>query len=401
MNTNAIFDQLTDEFKAELESILEFWSLQTIDNCNGGFIGQISHEGRINFKASKGAVLNTRILWTFSAAYRMVGSEKLEMLAQRAFDYLVNYFWDKKNGGLFWELDHDGNPLNVRKQAYAQGFGIYAFTEFYLATGNKESLNFAKRLFKLLELHFADPSWGGYIEALSEDWQTLEDMRLSTKEDNLPKSMNTHLHILEAYTNLHRAWPDSKLKERIDRILQIFTDHIIGEDGHFILLSEINWTPACEIVSFGHEIEGAWLLREAAVEIDNKDRINEMNQVALKLVDGILTKGTDNDGSLFYERKEGHLDADKHWWPQAEAMIGLTDAWEISGETKYLDAMVRVWGFIRQNMIDYDNGEWFGRVDKAGNPYDEEDKVGLWKCPYHNGRSMMEMIRRINRATID
>ncbi|MCE4564819.1 AGE family epimerase/isomerase [Maribellus sp. CM-23] len=402
MSAKKVFGELYEELNQELLNILEFWSLQSVDQRNGGFVGRIDHYGKIDFNAPKGAVLNTRILWAFSAAYRMIGSEKLEKLANRASEYIKTYFWDEVNGGLYWELDSFGNPLNTRKQAYAQGFGIYAFSEHYLATGDNSSLEYAQKLYRLLETHFRDDKFGGYIEALDKDWNPLEDMRLSEKEDNLPKSMNTHLHILEPYTNLYRAWPDERLKTSLEHLLDIFQNRIINPStGHFTLLFEMDWARRCDIVSFGHEIEGAWLLHEAAFAIQSESIILEMEKTAIRLVENALGEGTYTDGSLFYEKEGDRLDTDKHWWPQAEAMVGLMNAWEITQNEKYLKALERVWNFVKEGLIDYENGEWYSRVDQKGIPYEEEDKVGLWKCPYHNGRAMMEIIRRIKEYTVN
>ncbi|WP_321342994.1 AGE family epimerase/isomerase [uncultured Draconibacterium sp.] len=388
---------LKEEMTLELENILEFWSTRTIDQKFGGFVGQIDQDGNVITGATKSAVLNTRLLWTFAAAYHVIGSEKLEQMATRAYDYLVNNFWDKEFGGLFWELDYKGEVVNARKQAYAQGFGVYALSEFYRATGNKESLELAKKLFSLIETNFRENQFDGYIEALDREWKPLADMRLSEKDANLPKSMNTHLHILEPYTNLYRVWPYNELRERILHLLDIFQTKIVNhQTGHFGLFFEMDWTPKSDIISFGHDIEGAWLLHEAAYEINATECLNAIQQTALKLVDATLKEGTASDGSLFYEKEGEHLDTDRHWWPQAEAMVGLMDAWEITGKNQYLTKIAEVWNYIKENVIDYENGEWFGRIDERGTAISTEDKVGFWKCPYHNTRAMIEMIARIN-----
>ena len=391
-------ENLPEEMRLELRRILDFWGTRTPDPREGGFIGQMDHYGKIHHEATKGAVLNARILWTFSAASRALGTEQLTSMATRAYRYLTEKFWDEENGGLFWELDASGNPVNSRKQAYAQGFGIYGFSEYFLATGEEESLEYARKLYRLLQDHFLDPHQGGYIEALDRSFHLLEDMRLSPKDANLPKSMNSHLHILEPYTNLYRAWPDRQLKESILHLLEIFQKKIIDPDsGHFRLFFEMDWTCQSNIVSFGHDIEGAWLMHEAARELGDGELIREIQQAALRLVDVTLKEGTDTDGSLFYEKEGDHLDTDKHWWPQAEAMVGLMDAWEITKKTHYLDQVLRIWAFIKENLMDYENGEWYGRVDQNGRPVPTEDKAGFWKCPYHNSRALMEMINRIEK----
>ncbi len=400
MDIKAVFEKLYEEMDLELENILEFWSHHTVDHHYGGFVGQIDHWGNVVSLAPKGSVLNSRLLWTFSAAYLTIGSEKLEKLATRAYKYLTRYFWDNENGGLYWENDHKGEALNTRKQAYAQGFGIYAFSEYYRATGNEESLQYAIKLFNLLEDHFRDQQNGGYLEALDKEWNKLDDMRLSEKDANVPKSMNTHLHILEPYTNLYRVWPEERLKDAIIHTTGIFLDKIIDkQSAHLNLFFDLNWNNATNITSFGHSIEGAWLLREAALEIGDGQLLKQVETAALNLVDAVLRDGVDNDGSVFNERNEGHLDTNKDWWPQAEAMVGLMDAWQITGKVAYLEALEKVWEFIKENVIDYENGEWFGTVDRNGTPYESEDKVGFWKCPYHNTRAMLEIIKRIKETT--
>lgn len=388
--------QLKTEFKKELQNILDYWNANTYDHQNGGFIGQITHNGIRVPESSKGAVLNARILWTFAAANRTFKSTQSLESANRAYIYLKNYFIDSKFGGLYWELDANGNPLNVRKQAYAQGFGLYAFSEYYRATGNDDSLKLAINLFELVEKHFYDRENGGYIEALDRDWNALEDMRLSEKDVNSPKSMNTHLHILEPYTNLYRVWPDERLKQRIIDLLRIFSEKIIDKNtGHFNLFFENDWTVKSNIVSFGHDIEGAWLLNEAAMEIGDKQLIKETKKHALTLVNVTMEDGMDADGSVFNEKHGTHLDTTKHWWMQAEALVGLMDAWQITGEDRYLITLEKVWHFIKTYVIDSENGEWFGHLNRNGNPLNTEDKVGFWKCPYHNSRAMLEMISRI------
>lgn len=386
-----------EDFSLELYELLDYWAKNTVDDIYGGFVGEINHIGKIKEGASKGAVLNSRILWTFSAAYKSSKLEKYKVVADKAFQYLMNHFWDAKNGGLIWEVDYLGNPLNTRKQAYAQGFGIYAFSEYYLATGNLESLNSANKLFDILETYFLDKVNGGYIEALQENWSPIEDMRLSDKDQNSPKSMNTHLHIIEPYVNLYRANPSLKIKKSIQELLAIFQHKIIDKNtGHFNLFFGIEWEIQSTAISFGHDIEGAWLLNEAAQVIEDKKLIKEIQKSSLNLVEITLKEGLDIDGSLFNECDDGHLDTDKHWWPQAEAMVGLIDAYEINPQPKYLEAVLKLWKFIKYNLKDNQNGEWYWRVDENCIPISTEVKVGFWKCPYHNGRALMELIKRIN-----
>jgi mannobiose 2-epimerase len=389
-----------NELNDELNRILKYWQENSVDKENGGFIGQIDHFSHTNPLASKGAVLNTRILWAFSAAYNFTKNPEYLKIAKRAYEYIRDFFLDKENGGLIWEVNHVGKPVNTRKQTYAQGFGIYGFSEYFRVSGDKESLRIAKVIFHLLEKHCYDLHSGGYLEALSHDWQPMDDMRLSPKDENYPKSMNTHLHILEPYTNLYRVWKNDALAGQMKNLIRTFLDHIVDQKtGHFHLFFEKDWTVKSEIISYGHDIEGAWLLTEAAEVLGDMDLLKEVEAVAIKMTHATLAEGTAGDGSLFYERESspGHLDTDKHWWPQAEAVIGFLNAYQISGDEVFLQKSMQTWEFIKNHMLDKKNGEWYWSVDENGIPGETNNKAGFWKCPYHNSRACMEGVHRINQ----
>jgi mannobiose 2-epimerase len=390
--------ELIEVQETELDNILKFWIEQATDTENGGFIGSILSSGVKVNNAGKGAILNGRILWTFSAAYNYTGNKKYLEMADSVFDYFINHFIDKGNGGVFWELNCMGNPVNTRKQAYAQGFAIYGLSEYYRASGNDKSLFLAQEMFWTIEKHFLDRENGGYIEALSENWEPLEDMRLSGKDANFPKSMNTHLHILEPYTNLYRCWKNPILEESIRNLVRIFLDKIIDKNtAHFQLFFEMDWAVRSETVSYGHDIEGSWLLCEAAEVIGDEALIDEVNEMAVRMADVTMNEGADKDGSIFNEREGEHLDTDKHWWPQAEAMVGYVNAWQLTGNEKYLNEAERVWDFIDLKIIDHDLGEWRWRVDSEGLPYSSDEKAGFWKCPYHNTRALIEVCSRLKK----
>jgi mannobiose 2-epimerase len=388
--------EFISELNGELDSILDFWIKHTVDNENGGFYGKILSSGVRVKDANKGAILTGRILWTFSAAYNHTGNKKYLEMAERAFNYLDEFFVDKTNGGVYWEVDCKGKPVNTRKQAYAQGFAIYGLSEYYRASCDERSLELAQKLFWTVEKYYLDKELGGYIEALSEDWSPLEDMRLSVKDANEPKSMNTHLHIIEPYTNLYRSWKNPILGDSIRKLIRVFLDKIIDNNtAHFNLFFDMDWTVKSAIVSYGHDIEGSWLLSEAAEVLGDEELIKETNAMALRMVNVTRDEGSDADGSIFYEREGKHLDTDKHWWPQAEAMVGYTDAWKKSGDKSYLISAEKVWDFIDLHIVDHALGEWFWRVDTEGNPYVLDEKIGFWKCPYHNTRALIEVINRI------
>jgi len=375
-----------------VENILPYWMGKVVDKENGGFYGCIDGEEQVHPTANKGVVLNTRILWTFSAAYRLEKNPEYLKIAERAFDYIQKYFIDKKNGGVFWELNYKGEPLNRRKQMYAQGFALYGYSEFYRATGKPEALESAKDIFYLLEKYAYDSQYGGYIEALGENWKVIDDMRLSDRDSNAPKSMNTHLHILEPYTNLLRVWKDPALIEAQTRLIHVFCDHIVNSrTKHLQLFFDREWNPQDDSVSYGHDIEASWLLCEAAEMLENPELIEKIKNLADEIIEASY-EGLQLDGSMIYEKASGgHVNTDRDWWVQAETIVGSYHAWLRSGNKKYLEIAEKCWEYVKSYILDKTHGEWFWGAFADGSPNRRNDKAGFWKCPYHNSRMCMEI----------
>lgn len=389
--------QLIEQLTAAHADILRFWIDNMVDNEKGGFYGELDCNNNIVPNAPKGLILNGRILWSFAKAANTFGNDEYRKMADRAFDYLCKYFHDSKNGGFYWSLNADGSPLDTKKQAYAQGFALYGLSEYYILTKDQRAIDLAYETYHLIEKHFRDAEFGGYTEACAADWSPIADLRLSDKEENLPKTMNTHLHILEPFTNLYRAKPSSELKESIVHCINVFKDKIINpKTGHFILFFDMDWTPSktMHVDSYGHDIEGAWLIYEAAEVIDDKALMETLRPVCRRLVDITLAEGFDGE-SIDYEKVNGHLDTDRHWWPQAETLVGLADTYRLTGEQKYLDLLYKEWNYIDAHLVDHQNGEWFWRVNKDGKAVYNDMKAGFWKCPYHNSRAMIEVIQRL------
>ena len=393
-------ERIYADFKSELHkeligNILPFWMTKMVDWENGGFFGRIDGEDKVHPFSGKGAVLNARILWTFSAAYRLEKNPEYLKIAERAFDYIQDYFTDKINGGIFWELNYKGEPLNRRKQMYAQGFALYGFSEFFRATGRIEALEAAKNLFYLIEKYSYDSENGGYIEALDENWNTIEDMRLSLRDNNAPKTMNTHLHILEPYTNLLRVWKDPELIKAQTRLIKTFCTRIIHhETKHLQLFFDMEWNSQDKGISYGHDIEAAWLLFEAAEVLGDAELIKTVKKLSIEIVEAAY-EGLQPDGSLIYEiTHTGHVDTDRHWWVQAEAVTGSYYAWLLSGDDKYLETAKKCWEYVKENLIDKRNGEWVWSANSGGLQNRKDDKAGFWKCPYHNSRMSLEVMER-------
>jgi len=387
--------------RAELtERILPYWSGRAVDQAGGGFFGYIGPTGEPDPAAPRAANLMSRILWTFSAARRVLGDPSLSSLADRAADVLLTRFLDSANGGVYWTVDRSGRPVDDRKHIYAQAFAVYGLAEHYQATGREESLREARSLFRLVESRAHDAVCGGYREAFSRDWVPLEDARLGETDLNAPKSANTHLHLLEAYTALLRVWPDPGLASRLRALLELFLDRIVNPTSrHLRPFFDAAWTPRSEVVSFGHDIEASWLLGEAAAALQDPALSDRTERLTLALADAVLEDGLDPMGGVFYlADPAGAVDREKEWWTQAEAIIGFLHAYQRTERQDFLAAAWATWDFVKAHMLDHDHGEWYRRVDRDGTPQTQHEKVGPWKGPYHNGRACLEVMRRVAGA---
>jgi len=373
--------EATHEFK---ENILPFWQ-NMADEENGGFYGEMDFYGKQNKTAAKGCILNSRILWTFSAAYRILGDDAYKTYAQRA---------------RYWLVDYTGKALDTRKQFYNIAFGIYALSEHYRATGDQSSLELVTALSDATEHYGLDPVAGGYIEACNREWRGIDDFRLSGKDLNCPKSMNTNLHVLEAYTNLVHAGGDGRVRKALGALLHITLDKIVNRDWHFGLFFNMNWNSLTKDVSYGHDIEGSWLLYEAALAVGDEPLVSKVKQTALAIAEVIYNTAIDskNGGLLSGCDEQGHNHAKKEWWPQAEAVAGFYNAYELSGDQKYFDAADSIWNYIQKYFVDHAHGEWHNELNPDNTPDTSMPKAGFWKCPYHNARACLEVVRRAGRG---
>jgi mannobiose 2-epimerase len=393
------------EFHEELRRILNYWARFSPDDEHGGFYGRLTDDNVVVPGAVKGGVLNARILWSFSAGYNLgrelgYGHEESAIwlsLAGRALTYIMEHFVDKEFGGVYWSVDADGAPVDTKKQIYAIAFTIYGLTEYYRAQPIGEALDLAIRLYQDIETYSYDAERGGYLEALTRDWQPITDLRLSEKDANEKKTMNTHLHILEAYTNLYLVWPNPQLAEKIRGLIHVFSEHILdAATGHLRLFFDEDWSNRSNIISYGHDIEASWLLEEAAEVLDDAALTRRVKELALQIARAAVS-GLDPDGSMWYEydRDKDHRVNERHWWVQAEAMVGLLNAAQISGEAVFYHQFVQVWDYTKRHIIDHAKGEWFWGRNADGSLMEGQDKVGFWKCPYHNSRACIQLIRRL------
>ncbi|MBP5776873.1 MAG: AGE family epimerase/isomerase [Prevotella sp.] len=422
-----MLEQLKKEMQDVLQkNILQFWMDKMVDRENGGFYGRIDAQEVLHPEAEKGAILNARILWTFSAAYRVLRRPEYLEMATRAKDYIIDHFLDKEYGGVYWSLDYKGQPLDTKKQFYAIGFAIYGMSEYARATGDREALECALDLYDCIEEHALDREHNGYIEACTREWGEIADMRLSELDANFPKSQNTHLHIIEPYTNLLRCLKELQAQESCDyvpaigsvlpigvtipmetiiaveaslrNIISIFTDRILNPETHHLdLFFEMDWTRgAGHLESYGHDIECSWLMHESALVLGDPSVLAKMEPI-VRMVAKASEKGLRPDGSMIHEANlsTGHVDDDLHWWVQAENVVGWFNLYQHFGDQEALDRALRCWDYIKTQIIDWDHGEWHWSRHPDGSLNTVDDKAGFWKCPYHNGRMCLEILERV------
>lgn len=374
----------------ELLRILRYWQQNTVDEAYGGFVGKIDCKNQVVPMATKGIILNTRILWSFAAAAQYLNTTEYDEVCHRAYQYLCRYFFDKEHGGVIWEVDFEGNPVNSRKQVYAQAFAIYSLAEYYSYCQAEEAKQQALAIFQLLEDKAKDPFKGGYLEAFDRDWSPLEDMRLSPKDLNAAKTMNTHLHVVEAYTRLLQVTGDEEVRAALRQLTALYNQRFLAREGYFHLFFDEDWHLQSQVSSYGHDIESAWLLLDAAIVVGDEEQTRLCEHNIATIADRMLAEAIDHDGAVLYEKDlcTGEIDQDRHWWPQVECMVGLAYQHMLSGDARYLQSIEGIWQYTTKNLLDKYAGEWYFRVDQNGKPY-AEDLVSMWKAPYHTTRACM------------
>lgn len=385
-----------NEFRNELEThILPFWA-KLKDDENGGYYGLVDYDLRVHKDAGKGGIATCRQLWAFSAAYRVLKKEAYLQQANHAYRFLTEYVFDHQYKGLYWMVDYKGNPSDDRKHVYAQAFGVYALTEYYRVTQNQEALDYAKQLYKLIETVGFNEETNAYKEEFNRKWEEQSNEMLSENGVIADITMNTHLHVLEAYTNLYRVWEDEQLKGRIANLIDLFYEKVFDKQSKFLQVFFNNhWESIIDLKSYGHDIEASWLIDDALKVTGNNDR--KYTQMVIDIAYNIEKNGVLKDGSLAYENENGKIDYTRVWWVQVEAMVGFYNAYEKTKDEKFLKAVERIWDYVKTYMIDSrEGGEWYWSVEADDQPTKREI-AGPWKCPYHNARFCLEFIERVGK----
>ncbi len=404
-------------FEKELHgNILSYWMKYGVEKDGNGFYGAVDLENKPVLSANKTSVLNARILWTFAAAAKTYPGKGYEEIAHKAYRVVTEDFADKEHGGFYMELSSDNEVANDIKHTYAQAFVIYSLCKYYEFNPAADVMKVIHDFFYFLDEKTKDPDNPGYLESFTRDWKIYEENRMA--DNNEPKSMNTHLHVLEAYAAVYKVWKGDLIKQRLTELLEIFINNIIRETGHLGIFFNSEFSEAESskgICSFGHDIEASWLIWEAAEILGDEAIIEKIKPMILKMADAVLRVGVDKDGGLFLEstRFGSHVRTNKHWWPQAENLVGFMNMFQLKGDDIYWGTVKLAWDFIDRCVIDHEGGEWFTKVNRLGVPYliePEDDpspyyknnwKIDPWKCPYHNGRAMLELVERIDQLTIN
>lgn len=388
------------------ENILPFWMAHARHEKTGGFYGFLGNDNSGNALEPRSVVMTSRHLWAYSAAFSLLGDPAYLEMADYAFRTIMKDFIDQESGGVYWSVKSDGTPEVSKKQVYGEAFAVYALSEYGSARKLPAAVETAAAIYSLLETKARDAEAGGYVEALSRDWNKTSDLKLSDKDIDCDKSMNTNLHVMEAFTSLHRALktvlPEAaalrgRVNESLSSLVTVTVDKILGGDNHLDLYFNRDWTQIGDVISYGHDIEASWLLWEAAEETGDHTLAAKIRPAVLRIAETALAEGFDPvTGALENEFHGGHRDRTRIWWCQAEALVGFYNAYRMTGDEKFFAASAGLVKWIEKFQKDHERGDWFWAVSPEGQPDLSQPKGGNWKTSYHNARSCMEIMNRIS-----
>lgn len=389
---NTLTVEIRDEW---ISHILPFW-INMKDDEQGGYYGELDYSLKLDKTAAKGGIANSRILWSFSAAYRYINSQAYADHANHSFRFLKEKLLDPEFGGVYWSVDYQGNPLDTRKHIYSQAFAVYSLSEYYRALHNEEALELAKTLFFLIEEKGYDPEINAYKEEFNRSWEEQPNEMLSENNVIASITMNTHIHILEAYTTLYRVWPDSRVRAALENLLHILHDRMFDAKlGRLHVFFDQHWNSLLDLTSYGHDIEASWLIDDAMQVIGSENP--DHKKMIIDLAYSVAKSAIQSDGSLANEREKDHMDTTRIWWVQAEAIVGFYNAYQRTNDPLFMDLVTNIWKYTKDHIIDSRPGsEWVWAVKEDGS-HDQREIAGAWKCPYHNSRFCIEIMERMNK----
>lgn len=381
--------------RKELEqSILPFW-MRLKDEQYGGLYGRVTFDLIPVEVGEKGGIAAARHLWSFSSSYRVLNNPEYLSMATHVYQFIKDACIDKVYGGVYWMLDYRGTVIDHRKHIYAQAFMIYGLSEYYRVTKDKEALDLAMVLYDLIESKGFNEDNGAYKEEFTREWVETPNEMLSENGVIADITMNTHIHILEAYTNLYKVAPSDELKERLNYLLALHYERLYQSDYFLGVFFDQNWKSILDLKSFGHDIEASWLIDEALKVLGNEDP--RYHRMVIDIAENIRSVAINDDGSLLNEQEGDHIDRTRIWWVQAEAALGFYNAYQKTNDAAFKSASERCWGFIMKHMKDpRERGEWYWSLDEDNLPI-KRDLAEPWKVSYHNTRSCLELIERMGK----
>ena len=398
---NEKFTKLYELALKELtENLLPWWMTKAVDNENGGWYGEVGNDDVPVAHAPKFITLNARLVWTFSSAYRILGDEQYKVMADRAYDYFIKHFWDDRYNMCHTYVDEFGNPIDSHRFIYGNAFAVYGLSEYARAMDCEEAREYARKLVASLEKYAYDPQYKGYFEALTEECkynQWLHGVnRLPTDE----KTMNTHLHLIEAYTCLLRTEKTNFMQNKVREHLYVMLNKIVDHDiHHYYYFQDRKWAPTSTEISYGHDIEGSWLMMETAEVLGEPEAMRYAQDTCMNMARACYEQGLTEDGAMNsdYDPATGHKSQRLSWWEQNEAVVGFLNAWEVTGDEKFLDASLRCFEFAEEHFVDHEKGGWYDVLSLDGKKVLSKQKQNGPTCPYHNGRMCMEIIERYRK----
>lgn len=385
-------DLLYKETQGELlNHIMPFWN--KLKDERGGFYGYMDYDLNIDKNAIKGGILNSRIMWFYSNVYLTCKNEEALNYAKHSFEFLKNYCLDNENGGIYLLVNYDGTPFDDMKHTYNQAFAIYGLSSYYDATKDEEALKIAYELFNLIETKCVDEY--GYTESFDRKWTLVDNELLSEEGFHADKTMNALLHIIEAYTELYRVDKNKKVEEKLKKALLVCKNAVYNSDTHILgVFFDTKMNSIADIHSYGHDIEASWLIDRALEVLNDEKLTKEIEDMTVEIADKVLKTAYEN-GALNNQNCEGKIDKTRVWWVQSESVVGFLNAYEKTKNEEYLKVALDIWKYIKENVVDHREGaEWFWDLDFEGKPSSRKPIVESWKCPYHNGRMCLEIIRR-------
>lgn len=398
---------LYQEFDNELRNIASWWTDTIWDTETDSIYGEIDHQGKVNENANKGIILYSRALWFFSETAKVTGDTLLKEKADKLYLYINKYFVDHNHGGVFWEIDAKGNVVNTRKQTFAQAFTLYAYSAYYALTNKPEVLSTAQALFTLIEDRTADTENGGHLAAFAENWQPLENMAIDGGDIDAPKTLDTELHILEAYTALYNAAPSQTLSDAIKHSIALFDAYFIDQQSDRLRthLSK-DWQDQSQVMIYGHLFECAWLIWEGVCAVNSENADHNKDQYWQTIITGLIEQGLENadaqHGNIFDNKNlaTNRINIQSVWWVQAEALIAYLMQYHLTKQEKFGKAAERLWDWIKTHHIDDKSGEYneWHAVINPDLQADNVPKAFMWKGPYHNGRAMLKACQYLKRG---